>query len=202
MKIGCVCGNTLRDQTDYIPYKAYAIADQDYEELVSGIVMKLEQACIQSPQLRSETNIKDLISQVIYFDMAPFIKNLYQCRNCGRIFVEDPEDKSQLQIFKPEAENWKKVFASTKGEDSKPWERNLVGHWDTSQMQGRLWYDPPADEKGGYETFATWEDMQKRYFELFELFRSQHQLHGARLGLSNQGEPVHDIHRWAEHDSD
>jgi hypothetical protein len=37
MKITCICGNVLRDQTDYIPYKAHLVADQDYEEMLAGM---------------------------------------------------------------------------------------------------------------------------------------------------------------------
>ena len=34
-KLGCICGHTIVDQTDNIPYKAYFIRDQD-QESVSG----------------------------------------------------------------------------------------------------------------------------------------------------------------------
>ena len=31
-KLGCICGHVIRDQTDFIPYKARFIRDQDSEE--------------------------------------------------------------------------------------------------------------------------------------------------------------------------
>ena len=30
-KLGCICGHVIRDQTDFIPYKARFIRDQDDE---------------------------------------------------------------------------------------------------------------------------------------------------------------------------
>jgi hypothetical protein len=40
MKIGCRCGALIRDQTDFLSYKAYLVADQDWfdvlDELATG----------------------------------------------------------------------------------------------------------------------------------------------------------------------
>jgi CheY-like chemotaxis protein len=47
MKINCICGNVLRDQTDHIPYKAHFVADQDYEDQLVGIEQQLARILTQ-----------------------------------------------------------------------------------------------------------------------------------------------------------
>jgi hypothetical protein len=197
MKFGCDCGNVLKDQTDIIPYKARFIADQDHFDLIDELIAKIEQGLSEAKDNRQNTPTRKILRRVLYREMAPYLRTMYQCRNCGRIYIDDPDEPSMLQIFAPESEDWKKVFASVNGEDSKVWGRNLVGHWDSSEMKGSLWFDPPANEKGGYETFDDWESLQKRYYELFEQIRSAGQLQGARMGIGKAGESIRDVHNWS-----
>jgi hypothetical protein len=193
MKIGCMCGNVLRDQTDYIPYKAHFIADQDYYELLN----KVEQIQKENAVGPAGSHSDDSFYVALTMALRHYERSLYQCNNCGRIFVDDPQDpRLPFQVFKPEDENWKKVFASVKGEETTSQEQNLVGHWAPAKKQGRIWFDPPPGAKGGYESFDKWENLRRRYFELFEFLRSQHHLVGARLGVGNEGEPIHDVHNW------
>jgi hypothetical protein len=195
MKIGCVCGNVLRDQTVNIPYKAHFIADQDYSDLLEEIEGKLEQIRNLSADVPTDSNLREV--GILWHVISSYERFLYQCSNCGRVCITDPDDLRYLQWFKPEDENWKKVLASIKGEGSKPWRRNLIGHWDPSRSIGRLWYDPRAGEKGGFETFSDWNSLQARYFELFELFKAEKQLVGARLGVGKEGTPIQDVHSWS-----
>jgi hypothetical protein len=88
-------------------------------------------------------------------------------------------------------------LASVKGEKSKVWMRNLVGHWDAARSQGRLWYDPRPEEKGGFEQFTEWANLEKRYYELFESLKADGGLAGARIGMGNEGEPIRDVHNWS-----
>lgn len=197
MKIGCLCGNVLRDQTDYIPYKAHFVADQDYEDLLVGIEQQLARIIVENLGAPTATNQTHLLGRVLWDAMRSYTRTMYQCSNCGRLCIDDPDDPRQLQWFKPEDDRlWKRLLASVKGEGSKVWIRNLVGHWDPSRSQGQLWYDPPSGEKGGVEQFADWDSMQSRYHELFELLKAAGSLAGARLGVGNEGEPIVDFHSW------
>jgi hypothetical protein len=197
MKIGCICGNVLRDQTDYIPYKAHFVADQDYEDLLVGIEQQLAGILMQGLSTPTATNQTKLLGRVLWDAMRSYTRTMYQCTNCGRLCLDDPDDLRELQWFKPEDDtHWKPVLASVKGEGPKVWMRNLVGHWDPSRFKGRLWYDPPVGEKGGVEQFADWSSLQSRYYELFEVLKADGNLAGARLGIGNEGEPIQDVHNW------
>jgi hypothetical protein len=199
MKIGCICGNVLRDQTDHIPYKAYFVADQDYEDLLVGIEQQLAGILTQGLGTLTAANQTQLLGRVLWGALRSYTRTIYQCSHCGRLCLDDPDDLRQLQWFKPEEDmRWKRVLASVKGEGSKVWMRNLVGHWDPSRSEGRLWYDPPAGEKGGLEQFADWESLQIRYYELFERLKTDGNLAGARLGISSEGEPIRDVHSWLQ----
>src|SRR5262245_55277075 len=152
MKIGCICGNVLRDQTDYIPYKAHFVADQDYEDLVVGIEQQLARIMMENLGAPTATNQAHLFGRVLWDAMRSYTRTMYQCSNCGRLCIDDPDDPRQLQWFKPEDDRqWKRLLASVKGEGSKIWMRNLVGHWDPSRSQGHVWFDPLPGQKGGVE---------------------------------------------------
>jgi len=57
MKIGCGCGATIYDNTDYLPWKAHVISDQDWfviwEEIDKAVeesgstAKEKEQACMR-----------------------------------------------------------------------------------------------------------------------------------------------------------
>jgi hypothetical protein len=198
MTISCICGNILRDQTDHVPYKAHFVADQDYEDLLVGIEQQLAAILAQDRGTPTATNENHLLGRVLWDAMRSYTRTMYQCSNCGRLCLDDPDDPPQLRWFKPEDDRqWKRLLASVKGEGSKVWMRNLVGHWDPSRSQGQLWFDPPAGEKGGVEEFTEWSSLQSRYYELFELMKSEGNLAGARLGIGSYGDPIRDVHSWS-----
>lgn len=198
MKISCICGNVLRDQTDSIPYKAHLVADQDYEDLLMGMEQQLVEILKQGLGTPTTTSQSPSLGRVLWDAMRSYTRTVYQCNNCGRLCLDAPHDQRELQWFKPEEDaQWNRALASVKGEGSKVWKRNLVGHWDPSRSQGRLWFDPLVGEKGGFERFADWSSLQSRYFELFELLKVDGNLAGARLGIGSGGEPIRDVHSWS-----
>ncbi|HYV39664.1 MAG TPA: hypothetical protein VE988_28505 [Gemmataceae bacterium] len=170
------------------------MADQDFEDLVVGIEQRLA-GMTQGGGTPTPTNQTPL--RVLWDAMRSYKRTMYQCSNCGRLCLDDPDNPRELQWFKPEDDRqWKRVLASVKGEGSKVWLRNLVGHWDSSRSQGHIWFDPAAGEKGGVEQFADWSSLLARYYELFELLKAEGNLAGARLGIGNEGEPIRDVHSW------
>lgn len=200
MKIGCVCGNVLRDQTDNIPFKARFVADQDFEDLGDEIQQKLAALLDQAPGAPAG-DLKSSLGSVIWNALHAYTRSMYQCRNCGRLCVDDPDDPRALQWFRPgEDDDWKLLLASVKGAGSKVWRGNLVGHWDPSASRGEIWFDPPAGEKGGYEEFDDWDRLEKRYFDLLAVLQADPDAAGARLGISGEGEPGRDVHRWSPRD--
>jgi hypothetical protein len=196
MKIGCPCGNVLRDQTDHLPFKAYFVADQDFDDLLAGIEQQLAAIMVQAVGTPAAADQAQSLGRVLWDAMASRRRTMYQCRNCGRLCLDDADDPRELQWFRPDDDEWKLVLASV-SEGSKEGMRNLVGHWDPSRSHGRLWYDPPAGEKGGFEEFDDRGDLEARYHELFELLSADGRLAGARLGIGNEGEPIRDVHNWS-----
>lgn len=83
MKLGCHCGALIVDQTDALPHKAHILVDQDWFDLMETI-HEMPVEVIRS-MLWSRTRIA------------------YQCRECGRIFVDD---KSRtLHSFAPDSDD-------------------------------------------------------------------------------------------------
>jgi hypothetical protein len=201
MKIRCFCGNVIRDQTDYIPYKAYFVADQDYFDLIELIEEELAlsfKSLVGTPPTAGQADSLGRLSHVLRDAMSLYKRPMFQCCNCGRLCLEDPDNRRALQWFQPEDKRaWKRVLASVKGEGSKAWRGNLVGYWDPSRSQGQLWYDPPTGERGGYEEFTDRASFENRYYELFERLKEDGHLVGARLGAGSEGEPIRDVHRWS-----
>ncbi len=77
MKIGCLCGNTLRDQTDCIPYKGYLWADQDHYGFMETLQDTVQQA------LNGASNSDEVASRVtdaIWKKLLPLPRRTtYQC---------------------------------------------------------------------------------------------------------------------------
>jgi hypothetical protein len=186
MKFSCVCGNVLRDQTDGIPYKAWFAADQDLEKITQSVGVQI-----------AKGDDSESLGDRIYSSLFPRLHALYQCYNCGRVFVDDPDDPTRFQVFRPEEGAWKKVFASRKPEAARRWGRNLVGHWDTASESGELWFDPAENETGGYETFDDRAKLDARYYALFAAMRASGTLIGARLGVGAEGSNINDVHSWS-----
>ncbi len=42
-KLRCLCGHVIVDQTDYLPYKAYFIADEDEEDFFHTCPKKMKE---------------------------------------------------------------------------------------------------------------------------------------------------------------
>ncbi len=101
---------------------------------------------------------------------------------------------NKLQIFLPAMpDEWQRLLDG-KGPDT--WKTEMVGHWHPPL--GRLWFNPPRPQTGGYETFGSYEALQTRYYELFETLKMQGRLRSARLGVGTGS--IQDVHSWSERD--
>ena len=87
MKLRWACGNLIADNTDYLPYKAFVIADEDWEDFVESALRP------NGPDWR--------LKQIIF-----------QCSKCGRIHFEKEAGKGYF--FVPEAADAPKDLISSK----------------------------------------------------------------------------------------
>jgi len=162
MQFACTCGWTIRDQTDYLPHKAELVARQDLEDF------------LDDPQST----------------FVALTRTVYQCDQCGRLWVEDQSGK--LKSFAPETAA-DRILASKRGP---AWKAPLIGTWQTRPAPpykpGLLHCDSALKDCGLSQQFVQWEDLKRAYFDEFEKRRTLGTLRHAVL--KKDGEV---IHHWA-----
>lgn len=81
MNFRCECGHRIHDNTDYLPYKGYFLADQDQDDLMDEIDDAIEKSG-PTPRDKEEAamRIRSLITRLF--------KSAYQCSNCGNLFMD------------------------------------------------------------------------------------------------------------------
>jgi len=117
-KFSCKCGNVIADQSTNLPYKADLLPDTLYFEasnqitdLVHSLVKYtkegkrkewIEQYFFKGypEDLTDEQLINDIFSRKI----SESTKQIYQCVNCGRIWIQI-EDTNRFTSFMPEDES-------------------------------------------------------------------------------------------------
>ncbi len=114
-KFKCYCGNIIRDQTDNVPYKAEYFADENYEANDGKLVTFLahlveatekgEQAVFrrQFPN-PEELDISAFISDNIASFQGRFGRFLYECEECGRLWVQYDRRRNLYTSYMPETE--------------------------------------------------------------------------------------------------
>ena len=87
MKLRCECGEIISHQTDYLPYKAYFIADQDW----FGVLDAIDQ--IVSDVAAGRMTVDDA-QRLIRCAHVAASRHMYQCGKCGRLLVDDLQRKT------------------------------------------------------------------------------------------------------------
>jgi hypothetical protein len=92
MKIGCLCGATIFDGTDDLPHKAHLVPDQEwfakYDAIDDEIIDPLAAGRLQIEQAYMKS--REIISRSV--------RLTYQCRNCGRLYIDDRNGKLQCYV--------------------------------------------------------------------------------------------------------
>ncbi|PWU09791.1 MAG: hypothetical protein C5B50_26710 [Verrucomicrobia bacterium] len=82
MKMRCECGEIISDNTDYLPYKAFLIADEDWFGVADAIdEITSEVASGRTTILAAETAVRVVLNKKS--------RTMYQCSKCGRLLVAD-----------------------------------------------------------------------------------------------------------------
>lgn len=113
-KLGCVCGYSIRDQTDFLPYKAYIRQDEDTQKPIEMLVDALTRLMDAREHGRQAEFIRQFelargenewyageeanalqdkpLAEVLTHVIFPFWNNydrvIYECERCGRLWVE------------------------------------------------------------------------------------------------------------------
>lgn len=115
-KLRCLCGHQIIDQTDYLPYKAYFITDEDEEDVFQLTVSAIEKFILACEQDRLEevfgqgflevypkdSGLKDFLHDTLAAGYFGSSRDLYECEQCGRIWIQSRDKSGQFFPYKPE----------------------------------------------------------------------------------------------------
>ena len=118
MKILCTCGATIYVQRDSLSYVAHFHSNQDMDDIYDAfriLLDKFAEAVKHSTtdDATTYTKIRTEAARDFARISFEFDRNVYQCTNCGRLWVEDI-DRHRLHEFEPAPEIDKNVLRSVK----------------------------------------------------------------------------------------
>lgn len=136
-KFQCSCGHIIRDNTDYLSYKAHYIADQDFYDFLDEL---------------EEGSIDDFAS--ISFK---YTRDIYQCTLCNNIFIFKG---NFFYEFKPIKENSHNLLVSSKNEK---WSGFLRGYF--IKGKGEIYWE--TNQQQDFLTGLTREQVELTYYQKF-----------------------------------
>jgi hypothetical protein len=182
MKISCVCGNRISDSTDFIRYKVRFIADQDWYDVVDA---SEEPESVITYRGDEPTGTASMARHRLW----RWSRTMWQCTRCGHLWLEDHE--YEVRGFAPIEPSTPRNLLRSIHEDR--WKRPLVGGWRTwvrDGPKGELWWGF-GDAEEGFEEFEQWDQLERRYYEVFERLRAKDILRSAFL---RNGDRM--VHEW------
>lgn len=118
-KLGCECGGTIYDQTDFIPYKGDIIRDQDYElvfdtiaedvnSFIEAVLHGKRDEWIRNYFLPGYPHVvnSDVVSDIISRHVRRCALTIYQCLQCGSIKIQSSSHSNTFNSFA--ANEWQK----------------------------------------------------------------------------------------------
>ncbi len=124
VKLRCICGNTIVDQTDNLSYKGYILPDTELErtsDILSNTIDSLSDATKQSKRLEwikekftvppYTTDLSDssMVHDIISSLLVDKKQDIFECENCGRIAIQVGQT-NHFKFYKPETEDTKGIF--------------------------------------------------------------------------------------------
>ena len=116
MKIQCLCGYIIADQTDSITYKAAFFADQDYEasygKFISFIIDLLYAKDENTlpyflntefgEEYPKDLSLEDIIADKLNGMLLAFGHTMYECNRCGRLWIRPDVVENKYVTYFPE----------------------------------------------------------------------------------------------------
>ncbi len=93
MKIGCDCGATISDTTDYLSHKGHLTPDQDLYDVYDGLDVSVIDK-VASGEL-SQGDAYMVARQI----MSHSTRIMWQCFECGRLYIDGLD--GELHCFVP-----------------------------------------------------------------------------------------------------
>ncbi|MEO3945520.1 hypothetical protein [Gorillibacterium sp. CAU 1737] len=189
MNFRCECGQRIHDNTDYLSYKGYLLSDQDQFDLFDEIDDAIENS---GPSSRD----KEEASMRIRSLLSALLKTVYQCSNCGNIFIND--DLHRLDMFRRANPGNQNLLESALGDK---WRGFLYADWkdkvpDWQSSNGTLYnktngssLPEPSVVDGNY---GDWETLEKDYYRFFHDLKTKDAIRFSQLKKNNTV-----IHSWS-----
>ncbi|MBR3045912.1 MAG: hypothetical protein IKI45_15695 [Oscillospiraceae bacterium] len=179
MNFACRCGYVFHDNTDELSFKAHILADQDTNEFWN-LFEDAEKPHTAKEQHRILGQVSGLLRKCIY-----------QCPECGRLFLKDAN--GSLTMFtpsdtaEPEPEVNRHMLISSHGEN---WRGILYGEWHDPKP---VWMEHagsvgavinPPEPAQSYDDFA---ETERQFHTMFEKLRAEDRIHYAAFHVYEQG---------------
>lgn len=190
MNFRCECGHRIHDNTDYLSYKGYLISDQDHFDLMDEIDDAIEKS---GP---SATDKEEAAMRIRSLTNTLF-KTIYQCSNCGNLFIDNDHDRT-LEKFRGANQVNKNILLSALGDKWRgflyaEW-KNEIPEWQTSH--GTLLNETNSSsltsQLEGNREYNDWESLERDYYKLFHELKNKNVIRHSHL---NRNGTV--IHSWS-----
>src|SRR5258708_2749647 len=111
----CECGNVIPDTTDNLPYKAYFLPDEDTDHALDDIkesVARLVEAWVRGDQAQyqrwrlwtqGDPTSREVLYNHIGHPTHAFGRRMYECDQCGRIWMAAVPGENKLVSYLPES---------------------------------------------------------------------------------------------------
>jgi hypothetical protein len=162
VKFTCNCGAVISDQTDYLPYKAHILSDQDAFDAA------------------------DISESGSPAWLVTLTRHLYECNACGRLWLEDANQA--LLAYVPEGHRGRAITPAL----GDLWKAPLRASWNDKPVVPGAPRGVLYCARGTQEIVATFDDwlrLEATYHEVLESRRGEGTLRDA--ALSCNGELVH-----------
>lgn len=116
-KLGCVCGHTIRDQSNALPYKASLLRDIDQDrffdwliEETQSFVEAAQRGAVDAWLLEKGYGQEYVLLKLphghilhdhIHSQYVEYKRDLYECTNCGRVLIETAQSNA-FASFSPD----------------------------------------------------------------------------------------------------
>jgi hypothetical protein len=123
-KLKCLCGHTIVDQTDNIPYKGYILPDTLVDKISTSLTDSIDSlidAIKEDKRLEwiknhfsvppYPTNISDssMIHDLFSSILIDSKQEIFECENCGRIAIQIGQS-NRFNYFSPDSKDTKGIL--------------------------------------------------------------------------------------------
>lgn len=133
-KLVCRCGNSIVDQTDFLPHKAEVLSDQDSERIWDAAADSIADFFSRSTaearrgwitshlhaREGAEPDAASVAYQIMKRGPHRFGRTLYECSGCGRLWLQARPGENRWISYTPDEQGERGVLRSAAETTSAP----------------------------------------------------------------------------------